>query len=296
MSVTKVGAALLESGSKGADIASASTMVIGKDGSYFDITGTTGIGTMTVDAGRIFTLQFDGAVVLTHSSTLYLAGAANFTTEANDHLTFVAVAANDVRQIGAGLKDGGSPIAGGGAWTALATTTASGDASIAFTSSDGINHSLYARYLITGHKIVPSGDNNLNVRLSDDNGSTYEADGGDYAWGVHATDQDGATSQNYSPSSQEIGLLQTSQESTGIGIYFNLTWCPEATATAGSYELFWDLTGEELNSGDRMRVMGGGGTLNAAGDSGGFDAIQFLGNTGTITSGIFNLYGLTKPS
>ena len=114
MSVTKVGAALLESGSKGADIASASTMVIGKDGSYFDITGTTGITAMTVDAGRIFTLQFDGAVVLTHSSTLYLAGAANFTTEANDHLTFLAVAANNVRLIGVGLKDGGSPIAGGG--------------------------------------------------------------------------------------------------------------------------------------------------------------------------------------
>ena len=123
MSVTKVGAALLESGSKGADIASASTIVIGKDGSYFDITGTTGIGTMTVDAGRIFTLQFDGAVILTHSSTLYLAGAANFTTEANDHLTFIAVAANDVRQIGTGLKDGGSPIAAAG--TTLGTVVAS---------------------------------------------------------------------------------------------------------------------------------------------------------------------------
>jgi len=88
-------------------------MVIGKDGSYFDITGTTGITAMTVDAGRIFTLQFDGAVVLTHSSTLYLAGAANFTTEANDHLTFLAVAANNVRLIGVGLKDGGSPVAAG---------------------------------------------------------------------------------------------------------------------------------------------------------------------------------------
>jgi len=299
MSVTKVGAALLESGSKGADIASASTIVIGKDGSYFDITGTTGIGTMTVDAGRIFTLQFDGAVILTHSSTLYLAGAANFTTEANDHLTFVAVAANDVRQIGAGLKDGGSPVAasgGGGAFIALATTTASGAASVAFTSSDGINHSLYGRYLITGHKIVPNGDNNLNVRLSDDNGSSYEADTGDYAWGVHANDMDGATSTNYgAANASAIQLLQTSQESTAIGIYFNLTWCPEATATAGSNEMFWDLTAEELNSGDRYRATGFGGTLNAAGDSGGYDAIQFHGNTGTI-SGIFNLYGLTKPS
>jgi len=111
MSTTKVSAALMESGTKGADIASTGTMVIGTSGSYFDITGTTGITAMTVDAGRIFTLQFDGAVVLTHSSTLYLAGAANFTTEANDHLTFVAVAANDVRQIGTGLKDGGSPVA-----------------------------------------------------------------------------------------------------------------------------------------------------------------------------------------
>ena len=111
MSTTKVSAALMESGTKGADISSASSITIGLDGSYMDITGTTTIATMVCDAGRIFTLQFDSAVTLTHSSTLYLAGAVDFATEANDHLTFVAVAANDVRQIGAGLKDGGSPVA-----------------------------------------------------------------------------------------------------------------------------------------------------------------------------------------
>jgi len=104
----------LVEGTKGADIASAGTMVIGTDGGYFDITGTTGITAMTVAAGRVFTLQFDGVVTLTHSSTLYLSGAANFTTEANDHLTFISVAANDVRQIGTGLKDGGSPVAAAG--------------------------------------------------------------------------------------------------------------------------------------------------------------------------------------
>jgi len=114
MSTTKVSAALMESGTKGADIASAGTMVIGTDGGYFDITGTTGISTMTVAAGRVFTLQFDGVVTLTHSSTLYLSGAADFTTEANDHMTFISVAANDVRQIGTGLKDGGSPVAAAG--------------------------------------------------------------------------------------------------------------------------------------------------------------------------------------
>jgi len=101
----------LVEGTKGTDIVSAGTMVIGTDGGYFDITGTTGISTMTVAAGRVFTLQFDAAVTLTHSSTLYLSGAADFTTEANDHMTFISVAANDVRQIGTGLKDGGSPVA-----------------------------------------------------------------------------------------------------------------------------------------------------------------------------------------
>jgi len=104
-------AALSNIEGKGADIASSSTMVIGTDGGYFDITGTTGISTMTVAVGRMFTLQFDGAVVLTNSSTLKLSGAANFTTAAGDHLTFISVAANDVRQIGFGLTDGGSPVA-----------------------------------------------------------------------------------------------------------------------------------------------------------------------------------------
>jgi len=178
MSVTKVGAALLESGSKGADIASTGTMVIGKDGSYFDITGTTGITAMTVDAGRIFTLQFDGAVILTHSSTLYLAGAANFTTEANDHLTFVAVAANDVRQIGAGLKDGGSPIAAaGGSWTIINTTVASNDASITIT---GLS-STYDTYAIAISDVRPASDGqNLFMRLGDSSG--IDSGGSDYEY------------------------------------------------------------------------------------------------------------------
>jgi len=59
----------------------------------------------------MFTLQFDGVVILTNSSTLKLSGAANFTTAAGDHLTFISVAANDVRQVGFGLTSGGSPIA-----------------------------------------------------------------------------------------------------------------------------------------------------------------------------------------
>jgi len=106
---------LFASGGKGADIASAATVVIGTDGSYFDITGTTGISTQfTVAAGRRFTLQFDGAVTITDNAAITLSGAANFTTAAGDILSFVATAANTVVQTGYSLVDGGSPAGGGG--------------------------------------------------------------------------------------------------------------------------------------------------------------------------------------
>ena len=157
----------LVEGTKGADIASAGTMTIGTDGGYFDITGTTGISTMTVAAGRVFTLQFDGAVTLTHSSTLYLSGAADFTTEANDHMTFISVAANDVRQIGTGLKDGGSPVvAAGGAWNIIGTTTASTSATLDIT---GLS-STYDTYAIAFTDIIPSEDADLELRLGDSSG------------------------------------------------------------------------------------------------------------------------------
>ena len=54
---------------KGGDIASASPLVIGTDGNYFDLTGTTGFSQMTVDAGRLFILQFDALLIVTGKQT-----------------------------------------------------------------------------------------------------------------------------------------------------------------------------------------------------------------------------------
>jgi hypothetical protein len=82
---------------KGADVASANPLVLGKDGNYFDITGTAGIaainqdmfgGTTAVQAGTVVKLHFDGACLLTHSANFYLPGAANYTTAAGDELEF----------------------------------------------------------------------------------------------------------------------------------------------------------------------------------------------------------------
>ena len=133
---TKVTGALQEDGTKGADIASAGTLVVGTDGSYFDITGTTGITGFTVDAGRTFTLQFDGIVTLTNGASLVLSGAANFTTAAGDRLTFTAVAADTVVQVGHSLVSGGSPVASAGPsyyLGSLSVNTANASATVAYT-------------------------------------------------------------------------------------------------------------------------------------------------------------------
>lgn len=81
---------------KGADIASASPLVLGTDGSYFDVTGTTGFAAITVAAGTFFVLQFDGALTITHGSGITLPGGANITTATGDQAICYATATDTV--------------------------------------------------------------------------------------------------------------------------------------------------------------------------------------------------------
>ncbi len=83
---------------KGADIASAATLVLGTDGNYFDVTGSTGpITAITVPAGMLFMLQFDSTPTLNHHATnLNLPGGANRTAVAGDRIIAFATAANQV--------------------------------------------------------------------------------------------------------------------------------------------------------------------------------------------------------
>ena len=98
---------------KGGDIASASPLVIDTDGEYFDVTGTTGFTAMTVAANKQFTLQFDGALTMTHHATnLDLPGEANITTAAGDVAVFQSTAANQVQCINY-MRADGTPIVGG---------------------------------------------------------------------------------------------------------------------------------------------------------------------------------------
>jgi len=92
---------------KGVDIASASPLVITAGSDYFDVTGTTNFSAMTVATNRQFTLQFDGALTMTHHATnLDLPGEANITTAAGDVATFQSTGANTVQCINYTKADG----------------------------------------------------------------------------------------------------------------------------------------------------------------------------------------------
>jgi hypothetical protein len=83
--------------SKGSDIASATTLTLGTDGNYFDVTGNTGpIGTIACAAGALFMLQFDSTPTITHGAALVLPRDTDIVATAGDFLIGYAVALNSV--------------------------------------------------------------------------------------------------------------------------------------------------------------------------------------------------------
>ena len=85
--------------SKGADIASATSLTLGSDGNSFDVTGTTTITSIGAKAVGTWTqLHFDGSLTLTnHATNLILPGGANITTAAGDMALLFEYAAGQYR-------------------------------------------------------------------------------------------------------------------------------------------------------------------------------------------------------
>jgi len=88
--------------SKGTDIASATALVTGNDGNYFDVTGTTNITSINaIGVGNILKLHFDDVLTLSHDATnLILDGGSDITTSAGDEMEFIEYATGDWRQTG----------------------------------------------------------------------------------------------------------------------------------------------------------------------------------------------------
>lgn len=78
---------------KGTDLTSASPLVLGSDGNFWDVTGVTGFSQITCTASTLFMLQFDGVLTMTDGANLDL-GGVDITTAAGDRGLFFAIAAN----------------------------------------------------------------------------------------------------------------------------------------------------------------------------------------------------------
>jgi hypothetical protein len=113
---------------KGGDIASATSLTLGKDGNQFDVTGTTTITSIaTQGIGSYVTLHFDGALTFTHHSTnLILPGAANITTAAGDIAVMYEYASADWRCVSYTKASGAAVVAGGGFTQGTEQATTSG--------------------------------------------------------------------------------------------------------------------------------------------------------------------------
>jgi len=85
--------------SKGADVSSATALVLLTDGNYFDVVGTVTITSFNTTAvGTQIKLHFDAACLLTHhSSDLILPSGASITTAAGDEAEFIEYASGDYR-------------------------------------------------------------------------------------------------------------------------------------------------------------------------------------------------------
>lgn len=88
-------------GSKGADIPSATALNVGSNNDYFHVTGTVSITSITTrTAGTRITLEFDGILTITHNaSNLILPGAANIITHAGYMAEFVSEGSGNWRYV-----------------------------------------------------------------------------------------------------------------------------------------------------------------------------------------------------
>ncbi len=125
--VRALGAILKQNASKGANLSSATTLILGNDGSHFDVIGAASIAALTnAWDGRKVSLRFLSALTLINSSNFVLPGATNLVVTANDVAEFVQESASIWRMIGY-MKSGSKPdFVGLSAFTSNLNTTGTG--------------------------------------------------------------------------------------------------------------------------------------------------------------------------
>jgi hypothetical protein len=218
-----------------------------------------------------------------------LAGLTDTTITASDALIF-----SDATDGGALKEDtvqGILDLAGGGAWVLLGSVTASGAATVSFTSSID---STYHAYTVIATGIIPgTDDQDLWCRLgsgSIDSGST------DYSWVVFGGQSDDAGGVDVTDDADhqdaQIILAGDNSTSTAFGTGTGETGAFVLTLMDPSASTYTQVQGQmshrNRNNVFRQNTFAGWRVEAAA-----HDQIQFLMASGTIT-GEFRLYGIAN--
>lgn len=176
---------------------------------------------------------------------------------------------------------------GGGAWNLIEAQTASASSSIDFTT--GID-STYDVYVITIDSYDPSTGQVLYLRTSTDGGSTWDSGASDYVWlrvsgqGTNAT---GNSSGSIGDTKIDMGgaNYQTAASDSVCG----QIWCYGLSSATFNPFFQYKMTANDSTGG--VSLDNGAGSRVAAAD---VDGIRLLPSTGTITSGNFRIYGISK--
>lgn len=153
---------------KGANITAADPLVLGADGNYFDVDGNTNFASITVPAGTLFMLQFNGTPTMTHHATnLDLPGEADITVVAGATLIGFATAADQVHVVSYTRADGKAVVSSSSIFTksftsSAQTITSAGSLTLAHSLSSQPKQLIAYLTCITGEHNYSAGDELYN--------------------------------------------------------------------------------------------------------------------------------------
>lgn len=169
-----------------------------------------------------------------------------------------------------------------GTWQLLSTQVASNSATINFT---GLT-TAYEIYKIMISDVIPASSGSFRMRVSSNNGSSYDAGATDYFNSLSAYDENNVfTVQNNNAAS--IRLDHTSLSSTSQGNSWEITLV-EPAVSLNNNGPFWICRYLD-STGTFQKVVSGQGRRAATQVN---NAVQFFVGAGNLTSGTFNLYGV----
>lgn len=168
----------------------------------------------------------------------------------------------------------------------ISSSTASASASIDFT---GLS-STYHMYIVEITDMQPATDGTIMyMRTSTDNGVSFDSGVSDYSWNNIGVDNDSSLKDGADTADSQIEILGRTNDLIGGNTnetHSQTVWIFDPSATA--YTRVMGIGEFIRTNNDTWLMISGGQRLNTTA----VDAIQFLMNTGNISSGIFTLYGV----